>query len=55
LLDRPAPLTRAALPVITVERFPVSLPTASSTRPAILSMAPLIVSCRADRIPGVLS
>jgi hypothetical protein len=42
------------LPFIMVERRPVSLPNHSSTRPAILSIRPLILSCRADLIFGIL-
>ena len=46
LADRPAPRVRAPLPLAFVLWLPVTLPTASRTRPAIRSMVPSVLSRR---------
>ena len=43
-MERPAPRPRAAFPLAPAERFPASFENASSTRPAILSSAPSVLS-----------
>jgi membrane protein len=45
---RPRPRARAALPFPPVERLPVSFEKVSSTRPAILSSVPSVLSRRED-------
>ena len=52
------PRPRAALPFALVFCLPVTLPTASSTRPAILSTVPSVLFLRADfigRLPWVFA